>query len=295
MTFIEMNSLVKGSNFTVFENAELIVGIKVKGCANYSRKELDILTNFVKRPQLGMSGLIWMKVDDNGTPNSSVNKFFNEDSMKNWMTAFDATKNDLILILAGEKNKTRKALSDLRMHLAEKLKLRNPFEFAPLWIIDFPLLDWDDESKRWVAMHHPFTSPKPQDLSIINEDPGSVRANAYDLVLNGNEIGGGSIRIHEREMQAKMFDLLGFTKEEANEQFGFLMSAFEFGAPPHGGIAFGFDRLVALMGGDEVIRDYIAFPKNNSARDVMIDAPSKISNSQLNDLSIHISNNDVTN
>ena len=235
-----------------------------------------------------MSGLIWMKVDENGIPSSSVKKFFDQSELKKWMTEFDAEKGDLVLILAGEKTKTRKALSETRMHLAEKLGLRKPMEFAPLWVVDFPLLERDEDNNRWMAMHHPFTSPKPEDLKIIDSNPGAVRANAYDLVLNGNEIGGGSIRIHEKKLQSKIFDLLGFTESEANEQFGFLMNAFEYGAPPHGGIAFGFDRLVAIMGGDEVIRDYIAFPKNNSARDVMIEAPSQISDEQLEDLSISI-------
>tara|TARA_B100000768_G_scaffold175828_2_gene187744 strand:- start:429 stop:2180 length:1752 start_codon:yes stop_codon:yes gene_type:complete len=288
MTFVELNQLVKDSDFPVFNNAELVIGINVKGCSNYSRKELDALTSFVKRPQLGMSGLIWMKVDENGIPISSVKKFFTEVELKKWMIAFNAEKGDLILILAGEKTKARKALSELRMHLAESLGLRNPMEFAPLWVVDFPLLERDEDNNRWMAMHHPFTSPKIEDLKIIDSDPGAVRANAYDLVLNGNEIGGGSIRIHEKKLQSKMFDLLGFTESEANDQFGFLMNAFEYGAPPHGGIAFGFDRLVAIMGGDEVIRDYIAFPKNNSARDVMIEAPSEISKEQLENLSINV-------
>ena len=288
MTFVELNQLVKDSDFPVFNNAELVIGINVKGCSNYSRKELDALTSFVKRPQLGMSGLIWMKVDENGIPISSVKKFFTEVELKKWMIAFNAEKGDLILILAGEKTKARKALSELRMHLAESLGLRNPMEFAPLWVVDFPLLERDEDNNRWMAMHHPFTSPKTEDLKIIDSDPGAVRANAYDLVLNGNEIGGGSIRIHEKKLQSKMFDLLGFTESEANDQFGFLMNAFEYGAPPHGGIAFGFDRLVAIMGGDEVIRDYIAFPKNNSARDVMIEAPSEISKEQLENLSINV-------
>ena len=288
MTFVELNEEVKDSDFPVFKNAELVVGINAKGCSKYSRKELDVLTSFVKQPQLGMLGLVWMKVDETGIPNSSVNKFFNEEELKKWMTTFNAEKGDLVLVLAGEKAKTRKALSELRMYLAESLGLRNPMEFAPLWVIDFPLLERDEDNNRWVAMHHPFTSPKTEDLKIIDSDPGAVRANAYDLVLNGNEIGGGSIRIHEKKLQSKMFDLLGFTESEANEQFGFLMNAFEYGAPPHGGIAFGFDRLVAIMGGDEVIRDYIAFPKNNSARDVMIEAPSEISTDQLETLSIKV-------
>ena len=286
MTFVEMNDTVKGFNFGLFDNSELVVGIKVKGCAHYSRKQIDELTNFVKKPQLGMSGLIWAKCDENGTFSSSVKKFFNDTQLEEWGEKFDARKGDLILILAGEKQKTRKALSDLRMHLGEALGLRKPKEFAPLWVVDFPLLDWDEDEKRWVAKHHPFTSPKSEDINLISSNPGAMRANAYDLVLNGNEIGGGSIRIHEKKLQTEIFKLLGFSKEDAKNQFGFLMDAFEFGAPPHGGIALGFDRLVALMGGDEVIRDYIAFPKNNSARDLMIQAPSEISNDQLKDLSI---------
>ena len=290
MTFVEMNDIAKGFNFGLFDNSELVVGIKVKGCAHYSRKQIDELTNFVKKPQLGMSGLIWAKFDENGNFSSSVKKFFNDAQLEEWGKKFDARKGDLILILAGEKQKTRKALSDLRMHLGEALGLRNPKEFAPLWVIDFPLLDWDEDEKRWVAKHHPFTSPKSEDIKLMSSNPGAIRANAYDLVLNGNEIGGGSIRIHEKKLQTEILKLLGFNKEDAKNQFGFLMDAFEFGAPPHGGIALGFDRLVALMGGDEVIRDYIAFPKNNSARDLMIQAPSEISNDQLKDLSIkHIS------
>ena len=290
MTFVEMNDIAKGFNFGLFDNSELVVGIKVKGCAHYSRKQIDELTNFVKKPQLGMSGLIWAKFDENGNFSSSVKKFFNDAQLEEWGKKFDARKGDLILILAGEKQKTRKALSDLRMHLGETLGLRNPKEFAPLWVVDFPLLDWDEDEKRWVAKHHPFTSPKSEDINLMSSNPGAMRANAYDLVLNGNEIGGGSIRIHEKKLQTEIFKLLGFSKEDAKNQFGFLMNAFEFGAPPHGGIALGFDRLVALMGGDEVIRDYIAFPKNNSARDLMIQAPSEISNDQLKDLSIkHIS------
>ena len=290
MTFVEMNDIAKGFNFGLFDNSELVVGIKVKGCAHYSRKQIDELTNFVKKPQLGMSGLIWAKHDENGTFSSSVKKFFNDTQLEVWGEKFDTRKGDLILILAGKKQKTRKALSDLRMHLGETLGLRNPKEFAPLWVVDFPLLDWDEDEKRWVAKHHPFTSPKSEDINLMSSNPGAIRANAYDLVLNGNEIGGGSIRVHEKKLQTEIFKLLGFSEEDAKNQFGFLMDAFEFGAPPHGGIALGFDRLVALMGGDEVIRDYIAFPKNNSARDLMIQAPSEISNDQLKDLSIkHIS------
>ena len=288
MTFVELNDRVQGSGFPVFDHAELVVGIKVDGCAGYTRKQLDALTDYVKRPQLGMSGLIWMKVDEQGQLSSSVNKFFDEAALAGWAEAFDAKAGDLVLVLAGNANKTRKALSEVRMHLAQELGLRKPDVFAPLWVLDFPLLEWDEESGRWFAMHHPFTSPKPEDIPLIDSDPGAVRANAYDLVLNGNEIGGGSIRIHDRALQQRMFDLLGFSKEEALEQFGFLMNAFDYGAPPHGGIAFGFDRLVALMGGDEVIRDYIAFPKNNAGRDVMIDAPSHINPTQLTELSLGI-------
>jgi aspartyl-tRNA synthetase len=227
-----------------------------------------------------------MRLDEQGLPSSSVNKFFDESALKNWAEAFSAEPGDLMLVLAGGANKTRKALSELRLHLGQELGLRKPFEFAPLWVVDFPLLEWDEDSGRWFAMHHPFTSPKPEDIALLETDPGAVRANAYDIVLNGNEIGGGSIRIHDRSLQARMLELLGFSPEEAQAQFGFLMNAFEYGAPPHGGIAFGFDRLVALMGGDEVIRDYIAFPKNNSGRDVMIDAPAAIAEAQMQELNL---------
>ena len=235
-----------------------------------------------------MSGMIWMKVDESGVPTSSVNKFFDEAALRGWAEAFGATPGDLVLVLAGAAAKTRKALSELRLHVAESEGLRKPNEFAPLWVLDFPLLEYNEEAERWFAMHHPFTSPKPEDISLLDSDPGAVRANAYDIVLNGNEIGGGSIRIHDRAVQERMFALLGFTPEEAQEQFGFLLNAFEYGAPPHGGIAFGFDRLVALLGGDEVIRDYIAFPKNNAGRDVMIDAPSPIDAKQLTELHLGI-------
>ena len=288
MTFVELTDSVKGCGFPVFDSAELVVGIKAEGCAHYTRKQLDALTEYVKRPQLGMSGLIWVRWDEQGTPASSVNKFFDEQTLRAWAEKWAAGPGDLVLIVAGAEGKTRKALSELRLHLAEELGLRNPKEFAPLWVLDFPLLEWNEEAHRWFAMHHPFTSPKPEDISLLESNPGAVRANAYDIVLNGNEIGGGSIRIHDRTVQERMFSLLGFTPEEALEQFGFLLRAFEYGAPPHGGIAFGFDRLVALMGGDEVIRDYIAFPKNNSGRDVMIDAPSAIAKTQLDELSLKI-------
>ena len=286
MEFVELTGLVKGQGFPVFDQAELVVGLNAKGCGTYSRKQLDALTDFVKRPQLGMTGLIWMRLDEQGLPSSSVNKFFDESALKNWAEAFGAEPGDLVLVLAGAAGKTRKALSELRLHLGQELGLRKPFEFAPLWVVDFPLLEWDEDSSRWFAMHHPFTSPKPEDIALLETDPGAVRANAYDIVLNGNEIGGGSIRIHDRSLQARMLELLGFSPEEAQAQFGFLMNAFEYGAPPHGGIAFGFDRLVALMGGDEVIRDYIAFPKNNSGRDVMIDAPAAIAEAQMQELNL---------
>jgi aspartyl-tRNA synthetase len=288
MTFVELTDRAQGAGFPVFDAAELVVGIKVDGAGAYTRKQLDALTDYVKRPQLGMSGMIWMKVDESGVPTSSVNKFFDEAALRGWAEAFSATPGDLVLVLAGAAAKTRKALSELRLHVAESEGLRKPNEFAPLWVLDFPLLEYNEEAERWFAMHHPFTSPKPEDISLLDSDPGAVRANAYDIVLNGNEIGGGSIRIHDRAVQERMFALLGFTPEEAQEQFGFLLNAFEYGAPPHGGIAFGFDRLVALLGGDEVIRDYIAFPKNNAGRDVMIDAPSPIDSKQLTELHLGI-------
>lgn len=288
MKFVELDAALRGNEFKVFTEAELVVGIKVEGCANYTRKQLDALTEFVKRPQLGMSGLIWMKHAEDDSLTSSVNKFFNESQLGEWASAFGSQKGDLLLILAGPTHKTRKALSELRMHLAETLGLRNPHEFAPLWVVDFPLLEWDEESQRYFAMHHPFTSPKPEDIALLDSRPGAVRANAYDLVLNGNEIGGGSIRIHDRTLQKRMFSILGFSEEEADAQFGFLMNAFEYGAPPHGGIAFGFDRLVAILGGHETIRDYIAFPKNNSGRDVMIDAPAILAQEQLEELHLSV-------
>lgn len=288
MKLKDMRHLVKDAGFVVFDKAELVVGICVDGCANYTRKQLDKLTDWVKRPQIGMTGMIWMKVSDEGSCSSSVNKFFDADALNHWKDAFGAKPGDLILVLAGKEALTRKAMSELRLHMAETLGLRNPTEFAPLWVLDFPLLEWDEESGRYHAMHHPFTSPKPEDMHLIDSDPGAVRANAYDLVLNGNEIGGGSIRNHDRALQARMFDLLGFSPEETEAQFGFLMKAFDFGAPPHGGVAFGFDRLVAIMGGDESIRDYIAFPKNNAGRDVMIDAPSVIDSGTMDELGLSI-------
>jgi len=288
MKFGELNSLAKGKGFGVFDAQELVVGIAVPGCAGYSRKQLDKIVDFVKKPQVGANGLIWVKYNDDGSFKSSVDKFFDQEQLKSWADKLDAKKGDLLLVMAGDANKTRGQLSTLRMHMAEELGLRKPDEFAPLWVVDFPLLEWDEETNRYHAMHHPFTSPKPEDMHLLDTDPGKVRANAYDMVLNGNEIGGGSIRIFDKETQARMFDLLGFTKEEAIDQFGFLMNAFEYGAPPHGGLAFGLDRLVAILGGQETIRDFIAFPKNNSGRDVMIDAPSKIDKEQLKELNLKI-------
>lgn len=290
MEFVELNDLVKGKDFKIFDDAELIVGINVKNCADYTRKQIDELTEWVKRPQIGASGMVWVKFQTDGVLTSSVNKFYNEEDLKKIAEKFGAEKGDLMLLLSGETNKVRGQLSALRMELGNRLGLRKPDEFAPLWVVDFPLLEWDEESQRYHAMHHPFTSPKVEDIPLLTTDAGKVRANAYDLVLNGNEIGGGSIRIFDKEIQSQMFDLLGFAKEEAENQFGFLMNAFKFGAPPHGGIAFGFDRLVAILDGNEVIRDYIAFPKNNSGRDVMIDAPAEISNEQLEELSLSVKN-----
>jgi aspartyl-tRNA synthetase len=274
--------------FPVFDDSEIVLAINVEGCANYTRKQLDELTDWVKRPQVGAKGLVYMRYNEDGTLKSSVDKFFNEAVLKTWAEKCKAKPGDLLLILSGETNKTRTQLSALRMEVATRLGLRKPEVFAPLWVVDFPLLEWDEDSNRFHAMHHPFTSPKPEDIKLLETEPGKVRANAYDMVLNGNEIGGGSIRIHDKELQSKMFSLLGFTPEQAEEQFGFLMNAFQFGAPPHGGLAFGLDRLVAILGGQETIRDFIAFPKNNSGRDVMIDAPSVIDGSQLNELHIKL-------
>ena len=288
MEFIEMNDVCQQNDFVVFDSSELVVGINVKGGASFTRKELDMLTDFVKTPQVGAKGLVYCKCNDDGTFKSSVDKFFSQEDLNNWADKCKASSGDLILILAGEKDEARKALSALRLHLAEELGLRNPEEFAPLWVLDFPLLEWDEETNRYHAMHHPFTSPKPNDIEKLDTDPAAVRANAYDLVINGNEIGGGSIRIHDRDLQKLMFKHLGFSDEEAKEQLGFLIEAFEYGAPPHGGVAFGFDRLCAIMGGQENIRDFIAFPKNNSGRDVMIDSPSIIDNDQLNELNIKL-------
>ena len=286
MTFNELNNVAQGKGFGVFDSQELVVGIAVPEAAKMSRKEIDALIDWVKRPQIGAKGLIWVKCNVDGSYKSSVDKFFTEKDLSVWASCCSAMPGDLILVLSGETQTTRTQLSALRMELAEKLGLRNPEEFSPLWVTDFPLLEWDEESNRYHAMHHPFTAPKPEQLNLLKTDPGSVKANAYDLVLNGNEIGGGSIRIHDRLLQSQMFDLLGFSKEEAQAQFGFLMDAFQFGAPPHGGIAFGLDRLVAILGGEETIRDFIAFPKNNSGRDIMIDAPAALDASQLKELAL---------
>ena len=288
MKFIEMNDVCQQNDFVVFDSAELVVGINVKGGSSFTRKELDTLTDFVKTPQIGAKGLVYCKCNEDGTFKSSVDKFFSQEDLNNWADKCKSSAGDLILVMAGETEKTRKALSTLRLHLAEKLGLRNSDVFAPLWVLDFPLLEWDEETEKYHAMHHPFTSPKPNDIEKLDTDPSGVRANAYDLVLNGNEIGGGSIRIHDKDLQKLMFKHLGFTEEQAKEQFGFLMDAFEYGAPPHGGVAFGFDRLCAIMGGQESIRDFIAFPKNNSGRDVMIDSPSNIDEEQLKELNIKL-------
>lgn len=289
MKFGELNTVAQHKDFSVFNSAELVVGIAAPNCATYTRKEIDALIDWVKRPQVGASGMVYVKCEADGTYKSSVDKFYDQDDLKKWAEATNAKAGDMIFILSGKADKTRTQLSALRMELATRLGLRNPEVFAPLWVVDFPLLEFDEESNRYHAMHHPFTSPKPEDFNLLETNPGKVRANAYDMVLNGNEIGGGSIRIHDKKLQSKMFDLLGFTPEEAENQFGFLMNAFTYGAPPHGGLAFGLDRLVAILGGQETIRDFIAFPKNNSGRDVMIDAPSVIDDKQLEELHIRIS------
>jgi aspartyl-tRNA synthetase len=288
MEFAELNDLAKNKDFNVFDQQELIIGIAVPKAATYTRKQIDKLIDWVKRPQIGANGLVWVKYNEDGSFKSSVDKFYSQEDLAQWAAATDAKAGDLILVMAGKTLSTRTQLSALRMELAEQLGLRNPNEFAPLWVVDFPLLEWDEDNKRYHAMHHPFTAPKPEQMDLLASDPGAVNANAYDLVLNGNEIGGGSIRIHDAKTQEKMFDLLGFTPEEAKAQFGFLMEAFQYGAPPHGGIALGLDRLVAILGGQETIRDFIAFPKNNSGRDLMIDAPSPIDAQQLDELSIRL-------
>lgn len=286
MEFVELNDVAKGKNFAVFDDAELIIGIVAKGCSEFTRKQLDELTDWVKRPQIGAKGLIYCKCNTDGTFKSSVDKFFDNEALSLWAKSCGAEKGDLIFVLSGDTNKVRSQMNELRLHLGNTLGLRKTDEFKPLWVLDFPLLEFDEENKRWHAMHHPFTSPKPEDIHLLATEPGKVRANAYDLAMNGVELGGGSIRIHDKQLQAKMFELLGFTKEDAEAQFGFLMNAFEFGAPPHGGLAFGLDRLVATMGGSESIRDYIAFPKNNSGRDTMIDSPSVLNDAQLQELNI---------
>jgi aspartyl-tRNA synthetase len=288
MEFGELNAVAQHKDFGVFNTAELVVGIAAPACANYTRKEIDALIDWVKRPQIGASGMVYVKCEEDGTYKSSVDKFYDQEDLSQWAKITGAKTGDMIFVLSGPAHKTRTQLSALRMELATRLGLRNPAEFAPLWVVDFPLLELDEESGRWHAMHHPFTSPKPEDMELLATNPGSVRANAYDMVLNGNEIGGGSIRIHDKATQQLMFKYLGFTEEEARNQFGFLMDAFQFGAPPHGGLAFGLDRLVAILGGQETIRDFIAFPKNNSGRDVMIDAPSSIDETQLKELHIKL-------
>ncbi|OSY88886.1 aspartyl-tRNA synthetase [Tenacibaculum holothuriorum] len=288
MEFGELNEVAQHKEFKVFNDAELVVGIAVPGGASYTRKEIDKLIDWVKRPQIGALGMVYVKCNEDGSFKSSVDKFYDQEDLAKWAEATGARAGDLICVLSGNTNKVRAQLSALRMEMAERLGLRKPDEFAPLWVIDFPLLELDEETGHYHAMHHPFTSPKPGQLALLDTNPGDVKANAYDLVLNGNEIGGGSIRIHDKETQAIMFKHLGFTEEEAKAQFGFLMDAFEYGAPPHGGLAFGLDRLVAILGGQETIRDFIAFPKNNSGRDVMIDAPATIDNAQLEELSIQL-------
>ena len=288
MQFGELNEVAQHKDFKVFNSAELVVGIAVPGAASYTRKEIDKLIDWVKRPQVGALGMVYVKCNEDGSFKSSVDKFYDQEDLAKWAEVTGAKPGDLICVLAGNTNKVRAQLSALRMELAERLGLRKPDEFAPLWVVDFPLLELDEETGHYHAMHHPFTSPKPGQIELLDTDPGAVKANAYDLVLNGNEIGGGSIRIHDKETQAIMFKHLGFTEEEAKAQFGFLMDAFEYGAPPHGGLAFGLDRLVAILGGQETIRDFIAFPKNNSGRDVMIDAPATIDNEQLQELSIKL-------
>lgn len=288
MKLNDIGSFVRGKNFKVFDDAEMVVAICAKGCAEYTRKQLDELTEWVKRPQIGMTGLIYSRFGADGSCKSSVDKFFNAEEQKRWFESCGGEPGDLLLILAGPESKTRKAMSELRLEMGERLGLRNKESFKCLWVVDFPLLEWSDDTARWHAMHHPFTAPKPEDVQLLEREPGQVRANAYDLVINGVEVGGGSIRIHNKELQQRMFEVLGFSKAEAQAQFGFLMNAFEYGAPPHGGIAFGFDRLCSLFGGADSIRDYIAFPKNNAGRDVMIDSPSVISDEQLKELAIRI-------
>jgi aspartyl-tRNA synthetase len=286
MEFVELTDLVQGKGFSVFDSAELVVGINATGCAHYTRKQIDELTEWVKRPQIGAKGLIYVRHNEDNTLKSSVDKFYSEEDLKGWSERFGTKPGDLMLLISGEANKARKQLNELRLEMGNRLGLRDPNVFSTLWVLDFPLLEYGEEEARWFAMHHPFTSPKPEDIPLLETDLGAVRANAYDLVINGTEVGGGSIRIFNRELQARMFSILGFSDDEAKAQFGFLMDAFEYGAPPHGGLAFGFDRLCSLFGGSDSIRDFIAFPKNNSGRDVMIDSPSEISDKQLDELKI---------
>lgn len=288
MEIIDITTLAKGKGFVVFDSAEYIGAITAEGCADYTRKQIDELTEFVKRPQVGAKGLVWIKLEADGNIKSSIDKFFSSEELRAWASACGAKAGDMILIIAGDRMKSLSALNDLRLEMGDRLGLRSKGEFKPLWVVDFPLLEWDEETKRFYAMHHPFTSPKPEDIALLDSDPGKVRANAYDFVVNGVEVGGGSIRIFDSALQAKMFGLLGFTPQEAENQFGFLLNAFKYGAPPHGGIAFGFDRFCSLFGGSESIRDYIAFPKNNSGRDVMLDAPSTISGAQLEELALKV-------
>lgn len=288
MAFTELNEIVQNKGFNVFDQAELVVAIAAPGCASYTRKELDALTDFVRKPQIGAKGLVYVKCNEDGSYKSSVDKFYDQDQLKAWANACGANPGDLILVLAGDKEATRKQMNELRLEMGSRLGLRDKDKVAVAWVVDFPLLEWDEETGRYHAMHHPFTSPVPEDLEKLESDPGNVNANAYDLVINGVEVGGGSIRIHDSEVQARMFKALGFTDQEAQDQFGFLLGAFQYGAPPHGGIAFGFDRLCALFGGQDSIRDFIAFPKNNSGRDLMIDSPSDIAGDQLEELHVSL-------
>lgn len=286
MTFVELNKVVKGVGFPVFDQAELVVGILAKDCAKFTRKQLDALTDYVRKPQIGATGLVYLRYQEDGSLKSSVDKFYNTEQLQQWAAAFDAEPGDLMLVMAGPTDKVRRQLNELRLHVGSELGLRDKNTYSPLWVVDFPLLEWDEESGRYHAMHHPFTSPKAEDIALLDTEPGSVRANAYDLVINGNEVGGGSIRIHDQDLQALMFKHLGFSAEEAKKQFGFLMDAFTYGAPPHGGIALGFDRLVSIFAGLDNIRDVIAFPKNNAGRDMMIDTPSVIAQEQLDELAL---------
>lgn len=288
MPFVEFNDVAKGKGFSVIDDAELVVGINAKGCAGYTRKQLDQLTDFVKRSQIGAKGLIWVKFEPDGSVKSSVGKFYTSEELQDWGSKADAEPGDLLLVMTGEAMKTRKQLCELRLEMGNQLGLRDKSVFAPLWVIDFPLFEWDEETKRYYAMHHPFTSPNPEDIPLLDTDPGKVRATAYDIVVNGTELGGGSIRIHDSELQDKMFKLLGFTPERAHEQFGFLMNAFKYGAPPHGGLALGFDRFVSILAELDTIRDVIAFPKNNSGRDTMNESPSPIAPEQLDELYLQL-------